>query len=310
MISIIVPVYNVEKYIKNCLDSIINQTYKDLEIILVDDGSTDNSGVICDEYASTDNRIKVIHKENGGQSSARNLGIKSANGEFIGFVDSDDTIELEMFELLYNAIQGTDIAICGHNVVYDNCKKTNSNSEEKFLNEESLWEQIFGKLNNAVWNKLFKREYLENIKFDLNFAHGEDLLFNIMYLKKAKTGMLVDKPMYNYYKRGDSITTGKFTRRKLKEIESKDEALRLVSEIYPRMIPIAEKYCFRARMNISRKIYKIKEENDYKLEIDEYRNYIKNNYKKVKKILRFKEKLEVKVFLSSKFLYRLLVKFY
>ena len=215
-----------------------------------------------------------------------------------------------MYDLLYNSIQDVDLSICGHSVIYDNCIKTNSKGIEKYLTEELLWEEVFGKLNNAVWNKLFKREYLNDIRFDLGFAHGEDLIFNIMYLKKCQKGRIVDVPMYNYYKRGDSITTGKFTRRKLKEIESKDEALRLVNEIYPPMIFTAKKYCFRARMNICRNIYKIREEYTYKLQLTEYEQYIKNNYKKIRKTLRLKERLEVFVFLKVKKLYKLLVKFY
>ena len=197
MISVIVPVYNVEKYIRQCLDSIVGQTYQDLEIILVDDGSPDSSGAICDEYAEKDSRIKVIHKQNEGQSIARNVGMQTATGDFIGFVDSDDSIDLEMFEKLFSAIDGVDIAICGHNVVYDAKIETNSKGKEKTLNESELWQEVFGNLNNAVWNKLFRRELLTNIQFDSNFAHGEDLIFNILYLQKVKAGRLIDEPLYN-----------------------------------------------------------------------------------------------------------------
>ena len=114
LVSVIVPIYKVEKYLGKCVDSIINQTYKNLEIILVDDGSPDNSGKICDEYAKKDNRIKVIHKENGGLSSARNAGLDVATGEFIAFVDSDDRIHLDFVEKLYRAIkeENADIASC------------------------------------------------------------------------------------------------------------------------------------------------------------------------------------------------------
>ena len=122
LISIIVPIYNVEKYLKKCIDSIINQTYKNLEIILVDDGSPDNCGKICDEYAKKDNRIKVIHKENGGVSSARNVGVENATGEYIGFVDSDDYIEKDMYEVLINNLkkENADISIISNYEVYKN----------------------------------------------------------------------------------------------------------------------------------------------------------------------------------------------
>ena len=199
MISVIVPVYNVEKYIRKCLDSIVNQTYRDLEIILVDDGSTDASGAICDEYAEKDIRIKVIHKENGGQSSARNLGLDIATGEYIGFVDSDDTIELETYHLLVSSMQGNDIVICGHNVVYEEKTETCCR-EESALDNAGLWSEVFGRLNNAVWNKLYRRELLKGIYFDARFAHGEDLLFNLHYLKVARNGCVLNRALYNYYK--------------------------------------------------------------------------------------------------------------
>lgn len=116
LISIIVPVYKVENYLSKCLDSMICQTYKNIEIILVDDGSPDNSGKICDDYAKKDSRIKVIHKENGGLSDARNAGLKIATGKYIGFVDSDDYISVEMYEKLYNQAkkEDADIACCNY----------------------------------------------------------------------------------------------------------------------------------------------------------------------------------------------------
>ena len=114
LISVIVPVYNVEKYLKKCVNSICNQTYENLEIILIDDGSTDNSGLICDELSCKDNRIVVIHQNNGGQATARNMGLSAAKGEFIGFVDSDDWIEPKLYETMLSIIQNHDIAICGH----------------------------------------------------------------------------------------------------------------------------------------------------------------------------------------------------
>ena len=119
-ISVIVPVYNVEQYLERCVDSIINQTYKNLEIILVNDGSTDNSGQLCDKLAKKDNRIRVIHKENGGLSDARNVGIDEAKSDLIGFIDSDDYIDEDMYELLINNMKNAnaDLSMCGHYDVY------------------------------------------------------------------------------------------------------------------------------------------------------------------------------------------------
>ena len=132
LITIVVPVYNVEKYLRKCIDSILNQTYKNLEIILVDDGSPDNCGQICDEYAKKDNRIKVIHKENGGVSQARNVGIDNSNGEFIAFVDPDDYIEKEMLYKLKNNIENVDLSGCGSQKILGN------NIIEQFVVEKDV----------------------------------------------------------------------------------------------------------------------------------------------------------------------------
>ncbi|MBO5712948.1 MAG: glycosyltransferase, partial [Clostridia bacterium] len=289
---------------------IINQTYTNLEIILVNDGSTDDSGAICDEYAKKDNRIKVIHKVNEGQSIARNCGLKVATGNFIGFVDSDDTIMPETYSTLREAIEGVDLAMCSHNVVYPNKTISFAKGGVTTFNKEELWQEVFGNLNNAVWNKLFKKELLKDIYFDANFAHGEDLIFNILYLKNASSGRLVDTALYNYFKRGDSITTGKFSKRKLLEVSSKDEAKRLVSEIYPPMLKTAEKYSYRARANITRNIYKAKKQVEFKAELLEYKQYMLKNYPLVKGSLKGKERLEFFLFKYLPFAYKLLAKFY
>ena len=130
-ISIIVPVYNVDQYLENCIESILNQTFKDYELILIDDGSTDKSGEICDKYEKKDNRIKVIHKYNGGLSSARNAGLDLACGKYIGFVDSDDSIHPEMYEILYDLqqIYNADISVCSFKKVYENIDVKNKDIE-------------------------------------------------------------------------------------------------------------------------------------------------------------------------------------
>ncbi len=175
LISIIVPIYNVEKYLKKCLESIINQTYENLEIILVNDGSTDRCGEICEEFTKKDKRIKVIHKENGGLSDARNVGIKNAMGSFIGFVDSDDYIHETMYEMLYHDLKkyDGDIAICEFQDVDENgkglevFKKSNSTEGVEILNKiDALHLLIEGRcIQSAAWNKLYKIELFKNIEF-------------------------------------------------------------------------------------------------------------------------------------------------
>ena len=162
MISIIVPVYNVDKYIERCIQSIINQTYKNLEIILIDDGSTDKSGAICDKYSKIDNRINVIHKKNGGLSEARNVGLDIARGDYIGFVDSDDYIHPQMYELLYKNLIGTsaDISIIKHIRKEEELGLGDINSKKVYSNLEAI-ENILKKDSGifiASCNKLYKKE--------------------------------------------------------------------------------------------------------------------------------------------------------
>ena len=161
LVSIIVPVYNVEQYLEKCVNSIINQSYKNLEIILVDDGATDNSGKICDELAKLDNRIKVYHKENGGLSDARNYGVERATGEYIGFVDSDDYIDPKMYEKLYEAIkkENVDVVECSFKIIYPGRVDFFSTEKyyeilgkQEYLEEYLKMRRIFG----SVWTKLIK----------------------------------------------------------------------------------------------------------------------------------------------------------
>jgi len=213
LISIIVPVYNVEKYLNKCLDSIMTQTYKNLEIILVDDGSTDNSGMICDEYSRKDNRIKVIHKANGGVSDARNKGLEIASGDFIGFVDSDDWIDCDMYKFLYEGIKtyNADISICGH---YDVCyneilhithvKKTiiynRCEAIEELVNDNTF--------RCYLWNKLFKKNLFNKIKFPIEFPivrTNEDKAVMYKLFDQANTIVYLHNVLYFYRKRQGSI---------------------------------------------------------------------------------------------------------
>lgn len=182
-ISVIIPVYNVEKYLKFCLDSVLEQSYKNLEIILIDDGSTDGCGKICDEYALIDNRIKVIHKINGGLADARNVGLKSATGDFIGFLDSDDYIYPTFYEELYGIIQkyNSDIAECEFMRInvenIESCKKIiekeneNKNVVENVNNNIQALSLLYGARLNpylkkvVVWNKLYRKSVLKDIVF-------------------------------------------------------------------------------------------------------------------------------------------------
>ncbi len=207
LISIIVPIYNVEEYLGKCLDSIINQTYENLEIILVDDGSPDSCPAICDEYAAKDSRIKVIHKENGGVSSARNAGLDAATGEYIGWVDPDDIAEKNMFEVLLKALNEnkSDISVCG-------VKKFQMESKEEFHSPQTVDGKTFLKLllkedeKSYLWNKLYKRELFSDIRFPEGEIF-EDMKILHLIAEKAQTAVFTDKTFYNYRIREKSITT-------------------------------------------------------------------------------------------------------
>ena len=217
MVSVIIPVYNVEKYLENCLNSIINQTYKDIEIILIDDGSTDSSGDICDVYAAKDQRIKVIHKENGGVSSARNIGLSLATGEYIGFVDSDDYIHKDYFEILLRGISkiNCDLSICsmktfeGYSNINDEMLQFTEDDFQIFDKDQTFGELLNNKkIYGYLWNKLFKKELIiEHFNEEIHFA--EDFLFCSEYVKNIKGAIFIDCPVYYYRQnRIGSISSG------------------------------------------------------------------------------------------------------
>ncbi len=212
LISIIIPVYNVEKYIGKCIDSLIKQKYDNLEIILIDDGSSDNSGEICDKYAKKDKRIKVIHKKNSGQADSRNIGISKASGKYIGFVDSDDYIDKDYYNRLYKTLvkNNADVVTCKYQNVYnDDYRKEEigNNIRETILdNQEALKELLLSQIDNYVWNKLYKREIWENIKFPIG-KKMEDLGIMYLVIKEAKRIVITDYVGYYYRIRPNSTMT-------------------------------------------------------------------------------------------------------
>lgn len=233
-VSIIVPVYNAEKYIKECIESLINQTLKEIEIICINDGSTDNSLNILKDYEKLDNRIKIIDKENAGQSVARNLGIEMAKGEFLGFVDSDDWVDSDYFEKLYNAAIDLDSEIsCAG---YIRCKK-NKNSVKKSYTDRKMYNDINSIIkadnipnDNYVWNKIYKREtWIEKgIKFQAG-RYFEDLAIVVKILHLF--GSLVTVPdTYYYYRVNPNSTVAKLFGKHKTDYRWALESLRKYSE--------------------------------------------------------------------------------
>ncbi len=215
-VSIIVPVYNAQDYLHKCLDALLSQSYEDFEIILVNDGSKDKSGSICDKYAAKDNRIKVIHKENGGVSTARNCGLDHATGKYIMFCDSDDYI-MQDFSAPLVALAQNDVdclVLAGITTIKDNqntkdllCPQYAEGDTPTMSNIEFC--DLYVKLNlessftlmNMPYNKLFSRKVIEenNIRFDTSIHYNEDFIFNLQYLDKVSRVKIYNKSIYNYY---------------------------------------------------------------------------------------------------------------
>lgn len=207
LISVIVPAYNAAIYIEKCVESICNQSYSNIEVILIDDGSTDSSGKICDHYAEKDGRVKVVHKNNGGVSSARNVGIEIATGDFLMFVDSDDSMELNAVAILMDVISNSDdidfIVSSYFDVYSDNERKIKKIVEHDIeIDEQEL--NSFCSDNYLMfttpWAKLYKTKIISDngLRFDETVKYGEDMIFNMQYLKHTKHIKLINSPIYNY----------------------------------------------------------------------------------------------------------------
>lgn len=211
LVSIIVPAYNIEKYIGRCLESILNQTYKNLEIIVIDDGSNDKTVQIIDEYAKKDKRIIAMHKKNGGVSSARNLGLDIASGDYIGFVDGDDQIENDMYETLVTMLENenADIAHCGYKMIFPNRTDYYYNTKEKKIQtqEEGLIDLLLGeKIQPALYNKLYRKNLFQKIRLDERLRINEDLEVNYRLFKQSKKSIYYDITPYFYMIRSSSAT--------------------------------------------------------------------------------------------------------
>lgn len=211
-ISVIVPIYRVEEYLSGCLDSILNQTFRDLEVILVDDGSPDRCGAICEEYAKKDSRIRVIHKENGGLSSARNAGLDIAEGEYAAFVDSDDTVTPDCYEKLFRCAEKYDAdLVCGGR--WDVSQRTGERApglcpeKEEVVSGVELVRRIFTweNLDSAAWDKLYRRELLNGIRYPLG-VWSEDVPTTYRVALRAKKAVLCPERVYCYLHREGSIT--------------------------------------------------------------------------------------------------------
>lgn len=268
MISVIVPIYKVEKYLKRCVNSLLAQSYSDFELILVDDGSPDNCGNICEEYAAKDKRIRVIHKENGGLSDARNAGLGIANGEYIAFVDSDDWVATNYLETLLKVIELTDSDICECEVLkttgeiekYENSKeKYTSYSSEKAL-ELLICDKI---LHQYVWNKLYKRSCLKGIPFAVGKIN-EDEFWTYQVFGNARRITKISNVLYYYFQRGSSIMGNHYNLKRLDALEAKSLRQQYIEEKFPTLTEVSKINLFESCIYSGQMTLKFLEKNEKK----------------------------------------------
>lgn len=245
-ISVIVPVYKVEPYLDKCISSIVNQTYKNLEIILVDDGSPDNCPAMCDAWAEKDSRIRVIHKTNGGLSDARNAGMTVAIGELMAFVDSDDWIAPDMYEHLYRRLaeDNSDIAACGVQMIWEAKTPSRALTREGncVLNQEEAMRAIIEEswLKQPVWYKLYKTALVRDILFPKGKYH-EDVFWSYQAVGRAQKVSVSDRIGYYYLQRGDSIMGEGYSLKRLDAVEAKVQRCAYIQERFPALSPLAVK---------------------------------------------------------------------
>lgn len=303
IISIIVPIYNVGKYLPRCIESILNQTFNNFELILVNDGSTDNSGVVCDDYEKKDTRIKIVHKSNGGVSSARNAGLYVAKGEYIGFVDPDDYIDKNMYEKLYRLCidNNSDIAICRFNREI-NGKIQNKESTEEIIelnNMEAMNELFKGNLYRfSLCNKLFSKKCFNDVLFPEERIH-EDLSTTYKLFDNSKKTVYINYCGYIYVRRENSILTSTYNEKRLQAFIAWDEIIEFIDknyyEIIEQVIATFTYWCVDNILYILNQVNNSKKKNNYLNIIQKYTTkyyiYIKRN-----NILSRSYKLRIRIF--------------
>ena len=308
LISVVVPVYNVEEYLNRCIDSIINQTYKNIEIILVDDGSKDKSGDICDEYAKKDRRVKVFHKKNGGLSDARNYGIKKATGYYISFVDSDDWLEKDIYEKCMNINKDYDADIINFAIQMnhsDGKYYNQSIKEEKVLydNDGLIYLNSFRNLDISACNKIFKISLFSDIIFPFGKL-CEDCYIMFKLFHKAKTVLVVPFIGYHYFKRKGGLTLNNNIN--LDYLYAYEEQMNYIRNNIPELSVIGESSYAFANVTMFNNAITKKNKNVMKETRKNAKKYSKSVYNN--KYLSKKKKYQFFIFNKLNFLYKILIK--
>lgn len=321
MISIVVPVYNVEKYLGRCVDSILEQTYKDFELILVDDGSTDSSGTICDKLRKRDDRIRVIHQKNGGLSAARNTGLAEAKGEYITFIDSDDFIDQIFLEVLYqNALQyEADVSLCGYSLVWENPQKNrkhkhNKDDKIKLYTGKKAANEIVSKSRTCMitaWGKLYHHSLREHLKYPEGKLHEDEFVTYKVFFASKKV-VETEREGYFYFQRGTSIMNG-YNKKRLDKIEALKEAICFFKERQDEELALGATK--RYLLNIQIAWYRVKvnmpEQEDILSELrKEWNEVYEESPTEIIGICSLVEKISIKIFKFSPRLYARIAGFY
>ena len=319
LVSVIVPIYNVEIYLSKCIKSILEQTYRNIEVILVNDGSSDKSREICLEFAEQDSRIKLVHQKNGGLSSARNTGIDYANGEFLSFIDSDDFIHPKMYEIMVRnlILHNADLSICDFKKVYASnieeisSEKLDMNYETFICTKEEAFEHLYGDLSVrtvVAWNKLYKAELFSTIKYPVGKIHEDEFIIHHL-LNLTEKIVYVNLPLYFYLQREDSIINQKYNMKRLHSLEAyKDRIMFFEQNGYKKFLINSN---VRYLSLIATQYFLVKK---HFPENQKIKKQLKNEYRmtfiKNKKNLNNKDKFESYLFMINGIFYRVEQKLY
>lgn len=306
-VSVIVPIYKVEQYLHRCVNSIINQTYKNLEIILVDDGSPDSCGSICDEYEKKDNRVKSVHKINGGLSDARNYGMKYATGDFVLFVDSDDWLKIEMIEVMINHSKeyNSDVVQSAFYYAYEDYlllddRYYKEDDEPTLLNKKELMKELVinERVKNFAWGKLYKMDLIKDIPFEKGVLF-EDVFWAHQVMHNVNRYVILNNPMCYYLQRSDSIVAN-YTPRNLDIIKGLKERHEFIEKYHSDLVSHSYKIIFNTCLLHYELLTKNKDKDENRVHRDNIKTYIRDNYKEIEKSLKDDKEVIVRLQLFNK----------
>jgi glycosyltransferase EpsJ len=297
-VSIIIPVYNVEEYLGVCLDSIKKQSYKNIEVLLIDDGSTDNSKRICDQYLA-DDRFLYFYQDNAGVSSARNLGLEHASGEYVTFIDGDDFISVNHITNMVKVLTDCDVAISGRNDVEEKkIQRTFQTETEIELNQLKLIDEILktGLVYSFPWNKIYKTSVLRkhNISFDTTLDYGEDLVFNIQYVLEIKRGIVISGATYNYVYRATSASRH-LNKKALAKRVTDLLAIKKTIDLLPNEMKNEKIFLYQRIVTEGGRYFRLMKKYRFSKEtLDKYKELLSTSFSMIKSELSFKTKLKFK----------------